>query len=175
MKTKSNLGLVHVITGDGKGKTTSSIGSAVRALGRGLKVRFIQLFKRDTGEKGNLEKLGVEYFQFKPMHPCFKKHSEKNLEGLRKELLEFWKKSIINLDQVNVLIVDELGPALNWKVMDENFVLSFIKNKPENLELILTGRDFPGSIRKLSDYVSEIKMKKHPYNKGIMARKGIEF
>jgi len=174
-KKESKLGLIHVITGEGKGKTTSSMGGAVRAIGRGLKVRIIQFFKRDTGEKKPLEKLGIEYFQFKPLHPYFKKYSTENLESLKKELEKFWQSSTKNLEKLDVLVIDEIGPAINWKTFDEKTLIGFLKNKPENLEIIMTGRDFPKSLKKIADYVSVVNLEKHPYNKGIMARKGIEF
>ncbi len=172
---KEKLGLVHIITGSGKGKTTSSIGGAIRAAGRGLKVRIIQFFKRDTGEKKPLEKLGIEYFQFKPLHPYFKNYSEQSLQDLKKELNKFWIQAIKNLEKIDVLVIDEMGPALNWKTFEQKALLDFLENKPEKLEIIMTGRDFPKSIAKKADYISVINLEKHPYNKGIMARKGIEF
>jgi len=172
---KEKLGLVHVITGNGKGKTTSGMGTAVRALGRGLKVKLIQFFKRDTGEQYFFAKLNVPYVQFQPLHPYFKKYAEEHFEDLKKELLLFWKKEFTNLEQFDVLIVDELGPGLNWKVIEEKTVLDFLKKKPKHLEVVLTGRDFPQSVLDKADYVSEVSMIKHPYQKGILAREGVEF
>lgn len=172
---KSVPGLVHVLTGNGKGKTTSSMGMAIRALGRGWKVRIIQLFKRDTGEKNIFDQLGVAYYQFKPLHPYFKKYEKKHLEDLQKELVSFWNQATKNLDNEDLLVVDEIGPALNSGLFPEKKLLRFLAEKPFELEVVLTGRDVPSSVRDQADYCAEIVLKKHPYLKGVLARKGIEF
>jgi len=167
-------GLVHVYTGEGKGKTSAGMGLLVRALGRGLNVKIIQLFKRNTGEQFFFENSGFNYFQFKPLHPFFKSYNKDELESLRKEFLEFWRDNLSDLDY-DLILIDEIGPGIAWGVIDESLVIDLIKNKPEKTELILTGRDMPLSIIKKADYVSEINKIKHPYDKGILARKGIEF
>lgn len=172
---KSKLGLVHVYTGEGKGKTSTGMGLIIRSLGRGLKVKIIQLFKRDTGEQFFFENSNVEYVQFKPLHPYFKSYNPDDLENLRKEFLEFWKMATQNIADYDVILIDEVGPGINWKVIPEEVVLDLIANKPANMELILTGRDFPQSIIEKADYVSEIRKIKHPYDKGILAREGIEY
>jgi cob(I)alamin adenosyltransferase len=172
---KEKLGLVHVYTGEGKGKTSTGMGLLVRTLGRGLKVKIIQLFKRDTGEQFFFENSGVEYLQFKPLHPYFKSYDENELISLRKEFLEFWNEAVKNLEMFDVVLIDELGPGINWKVIPEELALEFIENKPQNTELILTGRNMPQSVIEKADYVSEIKKIKHPYDKGILAREGIEY
>ncbi len=177
---KEKLGLVHIITGNGKGKTTSGMGGVVRALGRGLKVKIIQLFKRDTGEQyffSDLKSKGlpVEYVQFQPLHPYFKKYTPENFESLKVDLKTFWDNALADIDQYDVIMMDEVGPGLNWKVITEDMVFELIKNKPAQVELIMTGRDFPESVRERVDYISEINLIKHPYEKGILARKGIEY
>lgn len=172
---KSKLGLVHIYTGEGKGKTSSGMGLIVRGIGRGLKVKIIQLFKRDTGEQFFFEKLNVDYIQFKPLHPYFKNYNLNDLENLKKEFSKFWKESISDLENYDMVLIDEVGPGLNWKIIPHEFIFELIKNKPKNTELILTGRDFPNSILEKADYVSKIEKVKHPYDKGILARKGVEF
>jgi len=167
-------GLVHVYTGEGKGKTTAGMGILLRALGRGMNVKVIQLFKRDTGEQFFFENSSVEYFQFKPLHPFFKNYSKDELNSLRMEFIEFWKKATEEMDY-DIILIDEIGPGIAWGVIDESLILDLIKNKPEKTELILTGRDMPLSIMEKADYVSEVNKIKHPYEKGILARKGIEF
>ncbi len=72
-------------------------------------------------------------------------------------------------------MVDELGPGINWGIIPEELAVDFVENKPLNTELILTGRDFPQSLIELADYVSEIKKIKHPFDKGILAREGVEY
>ena len=89
---KEKLGLVHVYTGEGKGKTSTGMGLLVRGLGRGLKVKIIQLFKRDTGEQFFFENSGVKYMPFKPLHPYCKNYAPDQLESLRKDFLEFWRE-----------------------------------------------------------------------------------
>ncbi len=175
VKMKEKLGLIHVYTGEGKGKTSAGMGLILRALGRGLKIKIIQLFKRDTGEQFFFENSGFEYLQFKPLHPFFKNYNEDELENLKKEFLEFWKESVKNIEEYDVVLIDEIGSGIKWEIISEENVLEFMKNKPKNTELILTGRNIPESIIEKADYVSEIKKIKHPYDKGILARKGIEF
>lgn len=175
MEDKSKLGLVHVYTGDGKGKTSTGMGLLVRALGRGLKVKIIQLFKRDTGEQFFFENSGVKYLQFKPLHPYFTSYDHEQLEDLRRKFLEFWDEAVKDINEYDIILIDELGPGINWKIIPEKLVLDFIEKKPNNTELILTGRDFPESVKEKADYVSEIIKIKHPYDKGILAREGIEY
>ncbi|MCD4666220.1 cob(I)yrinic acid a,c-diamide adenosyltransferase [archaeon] len=171
----NNLGLIHIYTGEGKGKTTAAIGLAIRAIGRNLNVKIIQLFKRNTGEQFFFSELRIPYLQFQPLHPFFKKYSENELDSLKKEFLEFWEEAIEDLNKYDLVIIDEFGPGMNWKIIDKELATNFIKNKPKNTELILTGRGFPKDILNLSDYVTEMKQIKHPYEKGIFARKAIEF
>ncbi|MEM3091279.1 MAG: cob(I)yrinic acid a,c-diamide adenosyltransferase [Candidatus Pacearchaeota archaeon] len=172
---KLGLGLVHIYTGEGKGKTSAGMGLVIRALGRGLKVKIIQLFKRDTGEQYFFSNHNIKYLQFKPLHPFFKNYTPSELIELRKEFLKFWKKSISDIKNYDLVLIDEVGPGINWKIIPEKLVIQLITKKPKNTEIILTGRDFPNSIKEKADYVSEILKIKHPYDKGIYARKGIEF
>ena len=172
---KSQLGLVHIYTGEGKGKTSAGMGLIVRALGRGLRVKIIQLFKRNTGEQFFFENSGIKYLHFKPLHPYFKNYDEKELENLKREFLEFWNDAIRDIEEYDLLLIDEVGPGLNWEVIPEKLIFDLIENKPKNMELILTGRDFPNSIKEKANYVSEVKKIKHPYDKGTLAREGVEY
>ncbi len=167
-------GLVHVYTGEGKGKTSAGMGLLVRALGRGLTVKIIQLFKRNTGEQFFFENSGFNYIQFKPLHPFFKNYNKDELESLKKEFLEFWNDATKDLDY-DLILIDEVGPGVAWGVIPESLIFDLIEKKPERTELILTGRDMSIGIMEKADYVSEINKIKHPYDKGILARKGIEF
>jgi cob(I)alamin adenosyltransferase len=179
---QKRLGLVHVITGDGKGKTTSGMGIVIRALGRGLRVKIIQLFKKDTGEqyffeqaKKNRTDLVLEYVQFRPSHPYFEKNNAENLESLKQDVKKFWDAETKDLAHYDLVLIDEAGPGMNWNVLNSEDVVHLIENKPARTELILTGRDFPQCVKEKADYVSEINLEKHPYNEGVPARKGIEF
>jgi cob(I)alamin adenosyltransferase len=175
MEKERPLGLIHVITGNGKGKTTSAMGMAVRAHGRDLKVAIIQFFKRDTGERTTMEKLNIPYFQFQPVHPYFTNYSEQHLDDLKKKIKVFWEDAIEKTKQCDFLVIDEIGPAMHWKVLDESTVKEFLKNKQKEMEVILTGRDIPESIKDIADYHNEVQGIKHPYQKGILAKKGVEY
>lgn len=172
---KRELGMIHVYTGEGKGKTSAGMGLLLRALGRGLNVKIIQLFKRNTGEQFFFENSGIKYLQFKPLHPFFRTYSGEQLDDLKKDFQKFWEESIIDLKDYDVVLIDELGPGINWKIIDEKMALDFLNNKPKNTEIILTGRNIPESIKNKADYVSEINKIKHPFDKGIFAKQGIEF
>lgn len=172
---KSKLGLVHIYTGDGKGKTTAGMGLVVRALGRGLKVKIIQLFKRDTGEQYFFENSSIPYIQFKPLHPYFKKYDETQLESLREEFKKFWSDVTKDVAEYDLVLIDEIWPGVKWGVIDKKDVIDLIKNKGETTELVLTGRDFPEEMTEYADYIHTIKKIKHPYDKGILAREGIEY
>lgn len=172
---REKLGLVHVYTGEGKGKTSAGMGLLLRSLGRGLKVKIIQLFKRNTGEQYFFDNSGFEYMQFQPLHPYFKDYNPNELEDLKIDFMAFWNNAIKNIDEQDVVLIDEIGPGIKWGIINEQLILDLIENKPLNTELILTGRDMPQSIMDKADYVSDIRKIKHPYDKGIIAREGIEF
>ncbi|MEM4259977.1 MAG: cob(I)yrinic acid a,c-diamide adenosyltransferase [Candidatus Woesearchaeota archaeon] len=181
MVSENKLGFIHVITGDGKGKTTSAMGIAIRALGQGLNVKIIQLFKQVTGEFYFFDqfrdqlKERLEYVQFRKTHPNFKKYSEEDLNQIKKNLYDFLKVELFNLKKYNVLIIDEIGSAIAFDLIDEDYIIKFIEKKPKNLELVLTGRSISETITRKADYISEIIFVKHPYIKGVWARAGIEY
>ncbi len=172
---ENKLGLIHIYTGEGKGKSSSGMGLVVRAIGRGLKVKIIQLFKRDTGEQIFFQKNGIPYDQFKPLHPFFKNYREEELKNLKKEFLDFWKNSTKDIQKYDLVLIDEAGPGISWGIISKELIIKFLDEKPKNTEVILTGRDFPEDLLKKADYVSEIKKIKHPFDRGISARKGVEY
>ena len=173
-------GRVHIYTGEGKGKTTAAIGLAVRAAGQGLKVLFVQFFKLDdasSGEKEILKKLpGIELLRSNVRHPIFTK--EKTDKELLKqsisEIFETVKKKIAS-DDINLLVLDEINSVLSGGWLAINDMVNFLKNKPEGLEVVLTGRDAPVELVKMADYVTEMLKIKHPFDSDVKARKGIEY
>ena len=175
--TKAELGLVHVYTGEGKGKSTCSVGLAVRAVGAGMKVLYYQLFKKYTSEVEPMKKVGIEYKNYETQHPYFKKYTDEQFATEVERCTSFVREAFerATAEKYDLLVIDELGPALSAKMIPTDAVVELIKNKPKNLELILTGRGFSQKILDLADYVSEIKMVFHPFEKGIQARKGIEY
>ena len=188
---KEHLGLVHVVTGDGKGKTTSSIGLAIRALGANLRVYMIQFLKSGmTGELHTIKKHlpGMKIMQFGV--DAIRERQEKldefrdkgskfvfNPDEEEKEAAMFGfehVKKIINSNDYDLVILDEINVVLDKGLIPIQEVLELIENHG-NVELVFTGRDAPREIIDKADYVSEIKTIKNPWDKGIRARKGIEF
>ena len=172
-------GLIQVYTGDGKGKTTVAVGLACRARGHNLEVCYIYFHKEPDkfgyGELKSLEKLGVEIFGFAKKHPHFYKNLDQN--EIRRDCLkglEFIRK-IYKQKKYAILILDEIIISLRDGFLKEDEILALLNSKPENLELILTGRGATEKIIEKADYISEIKKIKHPYDLGIQRRKGIEY
>jgi cob(I)alamin adenosyltransferase len=173
-------GLVHIYTGDGKGKTTAAVGLGTRACGRGLKVLFVQFLKsEDTGEIMSFEKLGpnISWFRTKKVKGFFNRMNEEQkrlLQETEQEALDYAVKAAVS-GELDMLILDEVLGSLSNKLISLSEVENLIKNKPANLELVLTGRGAPEALIELADYVSEIRAVKHPFEKGIGSREGIEY
>lgn len=172
-------GLVHIYTGDGKGKTTAAIGLGVRAYGRGFKVLMVQFLKgAETGEMFTVEKLGPR-FTLKRGIESVKFTINMNRQELeetareQEKLFDFTMRSAIS-GEWDLIILDEIMAAISADMVKIQDVADFLKNKPEQLEVVLTGRNAPAELIELADYVSDIKALKHPVNKGINARIGVE-
>lgn len=173
------LGLIHIYCGDGKGKTTAAMGLGMRAAGRNKKVLLTQFLKSNkTGELNSIEKLS-EIFHVVKGVPAKKfvwnMNEEEKLE-IKKEhtnrFREVTKKAIE--EEYDLLILDEIIATINRDFVMLSEVIDFLKNKPTGLEVVMTGRNPKEELIELADYVSEIKAIKHPYNKGIKSRVGIE-
>ena len=170
-------GLVEVFTGDGKGKTSAAMGIALRALGQKLRVHIIFFMKGNYpyNEKQALAQLpnisfssyGQDYF----VDPNNVKPEEKEQarKGLNKAI------EVTNSGKYDVVILDEINLAVSWKLLDIDDVLKLIKNKPKNVELILTGRNADPKLIEVADLVTNMVKVKHPYDKGISARAGIDY
>ena len=179
----SKPGLVQIFYGNGKGKTTSALGIALRALGNNHSIYLVQFMKNGArsldeqipGEIKSLSKFDNFSFKRFGLGEWYKKgkndisHKEKVDEAFN-HLLESLNKDY------NILIADEILYAVQLGLLPESKVIDLIQQKPKNKELILTGSNIPfPKIFELADLVTEIKKVKHPYDKGIMARKGIEY
>lgn len=173
-------GLIHIYTGEGKGKTTASIGLAVRAAGQGLKVLFVQFFKEDGASSGEREffkgsNFKIEMLRSNCRHPIFTKGRTDD-ELVKRQIRETFEKvkEKIN-DGADLVVLDEIMSVVNggWITVEE--LLAFLDNRPEQLEVVLTGRDAPVELMRLSDYVTEMLKIKHPYDGGVNARMGIEY
>ena len=175
---RNKLGLIHIYTGNGKGKTTAAMGLILRASGRGLKVILGQFLKgRETGELRTLQLLpGVEVYRGKPLT----KFSFQMSEAEKADVLQSHNAFIKELEQrcvkekADLLVLDEVIGACGTHLLDEGLLLDFLKHKPENLEVVMTGRNPSPELIELADYVSEVCKRKHPFDKGIPAREGIE-
>ncbi len=173
----STRGLVLVITGNGKGKTTSAFGQALRAVGQGYKVFIMQFMKgRDYGEFKAAEKYlprltirrsGLDSFVMRdnPAPVDIK---------LARQGFEEAKKAVAS-GKYNMIILDEINVAVDFKLIPLQDLIDLIKNRPPALDLILTGRYAPKEILKLADTVSEVKEIKHHYAAGVKDRAGIEY
>lgn len=181
---KTGLGQVHVFWGNGKGKTTSALGTSLRACGNGYNVHLVQFMKNGAstlseqipGEIKSLEKFSnFSYKRFGAGDWYVKgknyfEHREIVLSGLK-----YLKESLQNKDY-DIIIADEVLYAIQLELISQDELIDIVRGKPKNKELILTGSHKPlEKIFEIADLVTEIKKIKHPYDKGIMARKGIEY
>jgi cob(I)alamin adenosyltransferase len=186
-------GLVHVLTGDGNGKTTSAIGIAVRAVGRGLRVAFIQFLKSGlSGELAALEKLGVTVIsRTKYCH----KQAEHERQLAEKGFAVFCRDCFVVNERdrelvrdafekargfctsggYDLVVLDEIFWAVKEKLVKEQEVLDLISQKARSCELILTGRGATPAIEEESDYVSYVQKRKHPFDSGTLSRAGIDY
>jgi cob(I)alamin adenosyltransferase len=170
-------GTIQVYTGEGKGKTTASLGQALRACGHGFKVLMIQFMKgsENYGELLSSESVpGLEIIQ-KGL-PTFVKKGEPGEEDLRlaSEGLELARQAVRE-GKYDILILDEINVAVDYGLIDVNDVIEILKAKPECMEIILTGRYAPEEFLKIADLVTEMKEIKHHFAGGIEMREGIEF
>ena len=170
-------GLIHIYCGDGKGKTTAATGLAIRAAGAGKKVIFTQFFK--DGSSSEIKVLqGVENICV--MHCQTVRGFWRRMDDIQKvRASEDYTKLLADVitaaADADLLVLDEIVSACNHGTIAEVAVTDFLRNKPENLEVVLTGRNPSDALLELADYVTEMRKIKHPYDCGIAARKGIEF
>ena len=205
---KENLGLVHVYTGDGKGKTSASMGLALRAIGQGLRVYVIQFMKGGayTGEfiAGKNFLPNIEMVQYGK--PCIKEHKQMKLHGIEEGYTFFdyvredihcgecrycfvndgeqkqyvtdafeRARKVTTSGEWDLVVLDEVNVATQLGFLAVEKLEELIREKCSTTELILTGRGAHERIIALSDYVSVINMVKHPFEKGIGARRGVEY
>ena len=210
----TRTGKVQVYTGDRKGKTTASLGLALRAVGQGFKVFMIQYMKGGayTGEylaaKNYLPNFNIEQYG----RHCIKQKKQMKMKGyfdltkieqksklfdyirediecgtcrfcflnddIQKDYIEeAFKRSheLVHQGEHNLIILDEINVAVQLGMLDENKVINLIKNKPEHVELILTGRGATKAIKNAANLVTEMTLKKHYFDEGQNARRGIEY
>ena len=182
--------MIYILTGDGKGKTTSSIGMGIRAVGSGKRVLMVQFLKtKHTGEYKAIEKiknfdiesfgrpgfyLPKEELERKPeLKKKFRPLGQEDVERARKALK--FAEEEINSGKYSFLILDEINVSLKFKLVDIKTVVDFIEGHRNNIDMVLTGRYCPREILKLADMVSEVKEVEHYFKKGIKAMQAREF
>lgn len=174
---KKRLGLIHVYTGEGKGKTTAALGVALRAAGHRMRVLIIQFVKghKDYGELLAYEKLMpyVEIVQFGTPQKTDLKDPSAMDKYLVEQGMEYAKKAMVH-NRPDVLILDEINTALRHDLLTLSEVLDFLDHKHQQTEVILTGRSAPAAILNAADVVTVMTTTKSPYSEDFVPRKGIE-
>lgn len=172
-------GCVHIYCGDGKGKTTAAIGLAVRAAGRNRRVLIARFLKTD--DSGEVLALGgIDGITVVPCEKTFG-FVFRMTEEEKVEAAEYFQARFINIcemalrEQYDMVIFDELMASCNYNMVQERDVLRFLQERPEAMEVVMTGREPSEALVEAADYVSEVRMVKHPYTEGIPAREGIEY
>ncbi len=172
-------GLVHIYSGEGKGKTTASVGLSVRALAHGFNVVYASFFKRPGSygynEINMLKKQGATVFSISEGMPMAnpqispREYQLSTQNGLT-EIQQF-----ITENDTELLVLDEILIAIVYGYISEEELLGFIQNKPAGMELVLTGRGATELLKEAADYVTNFEKEKHPYDNGIISRVGIEY
>ncbi len=173
----STKGLVQVFTGNGKGKTTAALGTAIRALGHGLRVYIVSFLKGDYpyGEWNILSQLpGVDFARFGSREFIDPENIRTEDREQARQALAAAREAMLSGGYA-LVVLDEVNIAVSWKLVELDDVIRLINDKPRNVELILTGRRADDKLIQLADLVTECRNIKHPYEKGIKARRGIEY
>ena len=169
-------GLIHLYCGDGKGKTTAAVGLAVRASGAGKQVVFTQFFKDgSSSEVESLKLLGIRTIHAQTVKGFYRAMNEQQRQQARQDYTALFRQVTDAAKDAGLLILDEIVSACNRGVVLEGLVVDFLQNKPSALEVVLTGRDPSPALVELADYITEMRKLRHPYDRGVAARKGVEY
>ncbi len=169
--------MIHLYHGEGKGKTTAACGLAVRAAGSGMKVLFTQFFKNgSSSEVGVLRSVpgvtvlipDVYYGRYKKMSDGEREATGSNYRAVMKEIAE-------RAGEYGMVVLDESVSAYNYGMLDRAAFLEFLRKEGQEREIVLTGRGPQEELREIADYVTEMRKEKHPFDRGIMGRKGVEY
>lgn len=170
-------GLVELFTGNGKGKTSAALGAVLRAAGQGLRVHLIYFMKGDYpyGERKALARLpSVTFESFGHEHFIDPQNVKEEEREQARQALHAGREAVLG-GKVDVVVLDEVNLAVAWNLIDVEDLLGLIDEKPANVELILTGRRADGRVIERADLVTEMVEVKHPFRKGIEARRGFEY
>ncbi|MCJ7601026.1 MAG: cob(I)yrinic acid a,c-diamide adenosyltransferase [Desulfobulbaceae bacterium] len=170
-------GLVLLLTGDGKGKSTAAFGQALRAAGQGLQVCIVQFIKGQfqTGEAKAFQGLADKVeFHVKGSGFTWQQNDKEEVTRVARQAFDFAREKIMS-GRYDMVVLDELTYLVTYGMVDEAEVLDMIRRRPAGLHLVITGRDASEKLVAAADLVSEVRMIKHPYAAGVKAQKGIEF
>ncbi len=172
-------GLIHAYIGEGKGKTTAAMGAAVRAAGQGRRVVIVQFLKgSETGEAIALKGIAGITLLRNARDYGFFPTQQKDIRQQVKTENDVHLREAIRLAEAGLcdfLVLDEAAAAYQLEAVDQALLDAFIRNKPEALELVLTGQAPPAHFLEAADYITEMKKVKHPFDNGIKARRGVEY
>lgn len=168
--------LLLINTGDGKGKSTAAFGTAMRAIARGWKVAVVQFLKSgdwSVGEEKIARQLGVDWWA---MGDGFTWDS-KDMEESEAIAVAGWERAVetIGSGDYDLVVLDEITYPVNWGWVDVDDVVEALEGRPDGVNVILTGRDAPQPLIEMADTVTEMRKIKHAYDRGIMARRGIDY
>ncbi len=168
--------LVIVNTGDGKGKSTAAFGTMLRAVARGWKVSVVQFLKSGewkVGEEEVARRLGVDWWAIGDGF-TWDADDISESEAIAQEAWRF-AKAVIEGGEYQLVILDEITYPMNWGWIDTAEVVETLRSRPEHVNVILTGRDAPDVVVEVADTVTEMRKVKHAYDRGVMARRGIDY
>lgn len=170
--------MIHIYHGNGKGKTTAAVGLAVRAFGAGMRTAVFQFLKNGTSSEIKvLQSLGIETVC---CEECTKFTFRMNDEEKRavtethNAMLDDIYRMTVN-DNYDIIVMDEILDAWNKEMLDKELLIKILSGCPEEKELVMTGRNPSEVLTEKADYISEINEVKHPYSRGVSARRGIEY
>ena len=175
-EVRNELGLVHIYTGNGKGKTTAAFGLAFRAAGRGLNVLIVQFLKPSDGYGEQLacgRFPNVELLCLGLDHFISKNPKQEDIDAARSALDK--TLNLMSTGKYDVVVMDEAINAVRMKLITDTELIEALKSRPEHIEVVMTGRGITPALEEYADYVTEMGLVKHPYDRGIQARAGIEY
>ena len=169
-------GVIIINTGEGKGKSTAAFGTAFRALGHGFKVCVIQFIKKpsDYGEVISAKKFENLEWHTEGRGFTWKSDDLEKDKAVAGKGFELTKQKIAS-DEYDLIVLDEITYLTNFKFIEIEELVGVLKNKPERLNIILTGRDVDPKLIEIADTVTEMKKIKHCFDKGVKAKKGVEY
>jgi cob(I)alamin adenosyltransferase len=179
VRTAHGKGYIVVLTGNGKGKTTSALGMAMRAIGQGLRVAMLQFLKGSWkyGELETAKRLAPD-LTIRPLGEGFVHVDPENPDPKDVECAErAWEvcKEVLFSGEYGMVILDEINVAISYGLLPVDDVVAVLQERPPEVHVVLTGRDAHPKILELADLVTEMTEVKHPYATGLIARKGIEY